>query len=539
MKRVMLSIAILLLSVSVFAAAVSEKKAEGSGIEEIKVGTTALIERAVQGEYAFDMLASGVSEMPLVRQDSNGVFHPLLASYATEDAKTWTYTIVDGMKWSDGTAVTALDILFTLEYEDSNGSANLSSQVDSNGKETKSRYEAYSISEDQRSISLTLRTANVRELTNMTSLRLVPKHLYEDGEVTVEDSRVSCGPYVLESFDSASGTIVFRINEHYPQRPNVEKVVYQIFGNEDTMYMALLNGDIDFTFIYSSGVGATYLDVLEGGKGIDILSYSAANEPLVLAFNNSTGPFADENLRHAIANAVDYQQIAAYVGGRTAKVANKGFVPEATVGYKETEKLATDYEKAASFMAAAGYQKDPSGRFVDKEGRPFSFSVTYRLDKPAQVAGAELLKTQLEAFGVSVELEGLDSASYNAKTSNKFSDNNVSFQAALFGYTSAGMGMMNGLGTIYVDKYHSVQGGCQVDDEQFTAALGKMAAASNIEQYYEGAHEMQDFYAQRTPLVALYWDSMSFAVSSEYEGYVIDNVFGLNNIETWFSIKEV
>ncbi len=539
MKRVMTTIAVLFLAVSVFAAAVSEKKAEGSGIKEVRVGTTALIERAVQGEYAFDMLASGVSEMPLVRQDSNGSFHPLVASYATEDARTWTYTVVDGLKWSDGTEVTALDILFTLEYEDSNGSANLISQVDSNGKETKSRYEAYSISEDQRSISLTLRAANVRELTNMTSLRIVPKHLYEDGDVTVEDSRVSCGPYVLESFDSASGTIVFKVNENYPKRPNVEKVVYQIFGNEDTMYMALLNGDIDFTFIYSSGVGATYLDVLETGKNLSILSYSAANEPLVLAFNNSTGPFADENLRHAIANAVDYQQMAAYVGGKTAKVANKGFVPEATVGYKETERLSTDLEKATSFMADAGYQKDSSGRFVDKDGKPFSFSVTYRLDRPAQVAGAELLKTQLEAFGITVELEGLDSASYNAKTSNKFSDNNVSFQAALFGYTSAGMGMMNGLGTIYVDKYHSVQGGCQVDDEQFAAALGKMASAANIEQYYEGAYEMQDFYAQRTPLVALYWDSMSFAVSSGYEGYVIDNVFGLNNIETWFSIKEV
>ena len=65
-----------------------------------------------------------------------------------------------------------------------------------------------------------------------------------------------------------------------------------------------------------------------------------------------------------------------------------------------------------------------------------------------------------------------------------------------------------------------------------------MAKATNIEEYYQGAYAMQDFYSEQTPVVALYWDSMSFAVSSRFTGYVIDNVFGLNNVETWFNIKE-
>ncbi len=538
MKRIVAMAAFALIAAVLFASAVTETSSESGRIPAVHVGATALIEKATQGEYNFDMLASGVSEIPVVRQDDSGNFHPLLASFATEDAKTWTYTIVDGLKWSDGVDVTAEDILFTLQYEDSTGSANLVSQTNSKGETTPSKYESYTISEDGRSISLTLRNANVRELTNMTSLRVVPKHLYEDGDVTVSDSRVTCGPYVLEAFDTASGTLTFGLNPYYPQKPNVDKVIYHLFGNEDTMYMALLNGDIDFTFIYSSGVGATYLDVLSANEGIKTLSYSAANVPLVLAFNNSKTPFADENLRKAISYMVDYSQMASYVGGQKAKVANRGFVPESTVGYKATEQLSTDLGKADSYMKAAGYSKDANGKYVDKDGKQLSFSVTYRLDKAPQVSGAELLKTQLEALGVSVELDGLDSASYNAKTSNKFSDNNVSFEAALFGYTSAGMGMMNGLGTIYVDKFHSVQGGCQVDDPQFAAALSKMSSAKDIDQYIDGAHDMQDFYAEHTPLIALYWDSMSFAVSSKYSGYQIDNVFGLNNVDTWFNLKE-
>ena len=41
-------------------------------IEQFTVGTTAAIETATFGEYNFDMLASGVSELPLVWQDAEG-----------------------------------------------------------------------------------------------------------------------------------------------------------------------------------------------------------------------------------------------------------------------------------------------------------------------------------------------------------------------------------------------------------------------------------------------------------------------------------
>ena len=66
-------------------------------METVTVGTTAAIETAVYGEYNFDMLASGVSELPLVWQDAEGSYHPLLASYETADSVTWVYTIEPGM----------------------------------------------------------------------------------------------------------------------------------------------------------------------------------------------------------------------------------------------------------------------------------------------------------------------------------------------------------------------------------------------------------------------------------------------------------
>lgn len=509
-------------------------------IDTLTVGTTAAIETAVFGEYNFDMLASGVSELPLVYQDTKGEYHPLLATYATEDAATWTYTIQDGMTWSDGAPVTAEDILFTLQYDQANGSANFEAQTGEDGKVTEAKYTGYTLSDDKMSISLTLASPNVRELSNMTSFRVMPKHVYEGKDtVTEAEGRITCGPYVLESFNKEAGTITFAVNEYYPQKPNVEKIVYQLFGNEDTMYLALQQGDIDMVWAYSTGAAGTYQDVLSTDSNVSLVNVAAANAPAVLAFNNAKGLFSDENLRQAVSYALNYEEFKTYFGSAYAEIPNRGFVPSTTVGYTDTEKLTTDTAKADEYMKAAGYtEKNADGFYVNADGAAAAFTLTVNAAKETHVGYAEMIKTQLEAFGIQVNLDAVDKDAYNAKTSNKFSENNITMEAAIYGYTAAGMGMGNGLGSIYVDGNHAVQGGCQVFDEAFSSILDELKAAKTIEEYYTGAAKLQDYYAAHMPLIALYWDNMMLAYSSKLDNVTVDAVFGLNNVNNWFSITK-
>ena len=509
-------------------------------IDTLTVGTTAAIETAVFGEYNFDMLASGVSELPLVYQDTKGEYHPLLAAYSTEDAATWTYTIQNGMTWSDGEPVTAEDILFTLQYDQANGSANFEAQTGEDGKVTEAKYTGYTLSDDKMSISLTLVSPNVRELSNMTSFRVMPKHIYEGKDtVTEAEGRITCGPYVLESFNKEAGTITFAVNEYYPQKPNVEKIVYQLFGNEDTMYLALQQGDIDMVWAYSTGVAGTYQDVLSTDTNVSLVNVAAANAPAVLAFNNAKGLFSDENLRQAVSYALNYEEFKTYFGSAYAEIPNRGFVPSTTVGYTDTEKLTTDTAKADAYMKAAGYtEKNADGFYVNADGQVAAFTLTVNAAKETHVGYAEMIKTQLEAFGIQVNLDAVDKDAYNAKTSNKFSENNITMEAAIYGYTAAGMGMGNGLGSIYVDGHHAVQGGCQVFDEAFAAIQDELKAAKTIEEYYAGAAKLQEYYAAHMPLIALYWDNMMLAYSSKLDNVTVDAVFGLNNVSNWFSITK-
>ena len=486
------------------------------------------------------MLASGVSELPLVYQDTKGEYHPLLATYATEDAATWTFTIQNGMTWSDGEPVTAEDILFTLQYDQANGSANFEAQTGEDGKVTNAKYTCYTLSDDKMSISLTLASPNVRELSNMTSFRVMPKHVYEGKDTVSEaEGRITCGPYVLESFNKEAGTITFAVNAYYPQKPNVEKIVYQLFGNEDTMYLALQQGDINMVWAYSTGVAGTYQDVLSADANVSLANVATANAPAVLAFNNAKGLFSDENLRQAVSYALDYDAFKTYFGSAYAEIPNRGFVPSTTVGYKDTEKLTTDTAKADEYMKAAGYtEKNADGFYVNADGQIAAFTLTVNAAKETHVGYAEMIKTQLEAFGIQVNLDAVDKDAYNAKTSNKFSENNITMEAAIYGYTAAGMGMGNGLGSIYVDGHHAVQGGCQVFDEAFSSILDELKAAKTIEEYYAGAAKLQGYYAAHMPLIALYWDNMMLAYSSKLDNVTVDAVFGLNNVNNWFSITK-
>lgn len=172
--------------------------------------------------------------------------------------------------------------------------------------------------------------------------------------------------------------------------------------------------------------------------------------------------------------------------------------------------------------------------YVNADGQVAAFTLTVNAAKEAHVGYAEMVKTQLESFGIQVNLDTVDKDAYNAKTSNKFSENNITMEAAIYGCTAAGMGM----GNIYVDGSHAVQGGCQVFDEAFSTILDELKAAKTIEEYYVGAAKLQDYYASHMPLIALYWDNMMLAYSCALDNVTVDAVFGLNNVNNWFSITK-
>lgn len=501
---------------------------------EFVIGTTSTIEIADRSEYNYDQLSAGLTQQALVGRGTDGEYYPLLADYTTQDSVTWTFTVREGMRWDDGEPVTARDILFTLRYNDSYESGNwLSSVTDTTGAVTQSKLLSADVSEDGRSITFVYREADIRALSDLTTMRIMPEHVYAGKTIetaTASENRIGCGVYKFESFSRDAGTITFVPNPYYPANDlAANKIIVRLYGNEDTMYMAFRNGELDTIWRYSGGVDASVADTLTAGGKADVIAIAADNLPAVLAFNNNVAPFDNLNFRKAVVYALDYARFRELFASKYATPSQAGFVPPTTLGYyADTEVLARDLDKAREYLGAG----------LEETGRAsLSFSLAVSSDNATHMRYAELVRTSLAEIGIEVTIDAMDVNSFRAATTNSFSGGNVTHQACIIGYTSNGMKMMGGLGTIYVDGTHAVQGVSQVYDETFLSLVAALGSAATPDDYSSAARDVQLWYASNFPAVALYWDAQLQVVSEDFTGFFADADFGLVNARTWLALK--
>lgn len=496
---------------------------ESTAIESFIVGTTAEVLTANRSEYNFDVISGTLSQLAPVWVDEKGEYQPLLCDWATRDSKTWTLTVRDGMAWHDGEPVTAEDIKFTLEYLDTQTEGGYASA-----------FADIRVTNDK-TIELELPAANPRELANLTVLRIMPKHIYEGVEdyttVANEQANIGCGPYRFVRFDQNAGVVEFEAVSDYPDgKPAAEKVILKLFDNEDTMYMALKAGEIDMIYKYSGGINATVISDLERSSDIKLLPVSNTANSATLIFNNATDLFGNENIRKAILYAIDYEAFRATFGSSYAVASTAGFIPKGTYGYVDTSVLSRDLNQAKKFLTAAGCEDTDGDGFVEYNGEKFSFPVMLRDDKQEHARYAELLKNNLAEVGIEVVLDVREVAGFRELTEKQRAQT-----AVITGLTAFGMAKNQGLASLYLWGENPMSYG-QVYDGAYKALLDKADAATSMDEYKTVAAEIQKYYADTIPAVALFWDAHVQAYNSRYSGFIVDGTFGIMNVQSWLKL---
>jgi peptide/nickel transport system substrate-binding protein len=496
---------------------------ESAPIETFAVGTTAEIVTANRSEYNFDVISGTLSQLAPVWQDENGEYQPMLCDYFTEDSKTWTLAVREGMKWDDGEPVTAEDIRFTLEY--------LDTQTDGGYADA---FEDIRII-DGRTVELELPAANPRALSSLTTLRIMPKHIYEGVEdyttVPNEQANIGCGPYKYVRFDADAGVVEFEAVEDYPDgKPAADKVVLRLFDNEDTMYMALKASEIDMIYQYSGGVSTTVIEDLRNAGNLTLQPVGNTANSAVLIFNNSVEPCSDMNIRKAVACAIDYEAFRENFGSSYAVPAAAGFIPKGTCGYADTPVLKRDLDRAREYLAAAGCTDSDGDGYVEYNAERLSIPVMLRDDKPAHARYAELLRNNLAEVGIEITLDVREVASFRELTEQQRAQT-----AVITGLTAFGMAKNQGLAALYLWGENSMGYG-QVFDESYKALLDKADSAADLDEYKEAAAEIQEYYAETTPAIALFWDAHVQAYNSRYSGFAVDSTFGIMNVRTWMNL---
>ncbi len=488
-------------------------------IDTMVIGTTMKITSISRETYDFDVLSGTLTHMALVKQDENGDLKPFMAeSFETKDNKTWTFQLRKGLTWHDGEPVTAQDVKFTAELQNT--------------------FPNYTIRVvDDQTVEFVSETENARLPIDLVTFRILPEHIFKDvtdlETFTDEKSAIGNGPYEFVKFDESAGTLEFKAYENYIDgKPNVDKIIVKLYANTDTLYMALEKGEIDMVYFYANGIDANEAKKLESNKDITLQVVPDTGITLMY-FNTQAEPVNNADIRKGIAYAIDYEQMAKLFGTEYATTGNFGIIPKGSFGYIDTEKLTRDIEKSKQYLEQAGAKDSDQDGILEYNGKDLELEILVRTDKPTYARMAELITSNLKEVGIQVVQKSVDTAQFRT-----ISEQERGHVAMLTRATPWGMVMKQGAGVPYMDS-RSKTGMANVNDSAFQELADKMGT-SNSDEYADLVADVQRYYAENVPAIPMYWDQFIQAYNSDFHDFTVDGTFGLLNMDTWYSItKEV
>jgi peptide/nickel transport system substrate-binding protein len=345
--------------------------------------------------FAADVWADG-----LMTYDSEANRVPRLATRweISEDGKTYTFHIREGVKWSDGKPFTAADVAFTLEAFGKFNTylTKLIPLIDS------------ASAPDDKTFVLKLKqplTATL-DLFDKEVFPLMPKHIYEGKDVATHPANlapVGLGPFKFEKWASGQ-SITFVRNPNYWEapKPYLDSVIFALIPNPQQRLNAIVNGEVNWFRPEVVQVPATQQAAKRGTFRVVPIKTNAP-ETSVIDFNLRRGPMNNVKVRQALFQAIDRQRIVKDVYQGLAETA-KNAIP---TQFKNLHDPSVNYDKMYPYdLKRAGELLDEAG-FPLKNGKRFSMELTVISIAPYD-AVAQVVQAQWTALGIDVKLSALD-----------------------------------------------------------------------------------------------------------------------------------
>ena len=325
----------------------------------------------------------------------------------SEDKRTWTYKLRDGLKWSDGKPLTSEDIAWTVNTSREEEWLNHSSTTAN----------LTATAPDPTTVVLKS-SVDDPKLPTM-DVYILPKHIW--GKMSAAERRkyegedgVGSGPFVLEKFEKGQFAR-FKANPHYYKgKPAVDKVVLRKFNNPDAEVAALKTGELDaawnipgnaFTqlekdpnIVTNEGFQGSFSEIaLNGGDGLK------KPHPALL----------DPEVRKEIAHAIDKKVIVDRVlagHGKPVETMTPSPDPSWLPKLSADQIYDFDLDKARSILEEAGY-KDTDGdgvREMPGGGQPLKFTYYARSDGETGQEVAEFMTGWLDEIGIATTVKVAD-----------------------------------------------------------------------------------------------------------------------------------
>lgn len=342
----------------------------------------------------------------LVELDDTLAPQPSLASEWTIDAgsRTAEFTLKSGVKFSDGSEMTAKDVVFSFkackESETSPYKSALSGITKAEASGSNKVKFKFSSANNISASDFVFPIVSASQFSSQKSF------LAND-----ETPVVGTGRYMITSADLKKELVLEANPNYYGTHPS-NNITVEISPVESPYTGFVESGEL-------SAVIQTSLDRDEvaGNNGLTVTEFTS-NEFEALGFNCASGPCADASLRRAISYIVDRDEIkrAAYYNNGTKS--DDLYYP----GYYGTEIKNTyspDDEKAKENLEKAGYgDTDGDGILEDADGAELKLRLAVSSGNTSRAAAAQMIVTQLLNSGISVSVTEISPESFVSSVSS-------------------------------------------------------------------------------------------------------------------------
>lgn len=350
------------------------------------------------GEHCHEPLIQST----LLRTTADMEFENDLATdyQVSEDGLTWTFTIREDVKFSDGEPLTAADVAFTFDT----ALASANSEADLSMLE---RVEA----PDDKTVVFHLTKPYNAFLYTLAVFGIVPEHCYEAG--AYGENPIGSGRYLLKQWDRGQQVILEANPDYYGKAPNIKTVII-LFMEEDAALAAAKAGEVDIAY-----TSATYSEEKVDGyellacksvdsRGISLPTKPSGNSVTVegdMVYEGGNDVTCDLAIRQAMSYGLDRQAMIDNVLNGYGQVAYS--VSDNMPWSSEDMKAPYDEQKAKQLLADGGWKDSDGDGILEKNGAAASFTVYYpSTDSVRQALTAEF-SNQMRKLGIEVLYEGL------------------------------------------------------------------------------------------------------------------------------------
>ena len=314
-----------------------------------------------------------------------------------DDALTYNFTLREGAKFSNGTAITAEDVVFSFETAKANASSLDLSKMES-------------ISANGNDITIQLSKPDSTFILTVCNVGIVPKASYGEDFAL---NPISSGPYKLVQYD-VDQQFILEANEHYyGTAPGISRIVFVKMADQDTRLMAVQSGQVDITLTSAvvaanNSVNGYYLLQEETVDNFGIAMPYTASQDEVNEYGYPVGNdfTSDITIRKALAYGLDRQKVCeeALNGyGVPAYSENDGmpwYNPESEIEY--------NLEYAQQLLTDAGWVDTDGDGIREKDGVKASTTLLYSAgDDVRQTIAMAVSNQVLENLGIEMIVEGV------------------------------------------------------------------------------------------------------------------------------------